>query len=460
MNIPESIKQQQIGLSQVNGDFLQYVHDNPEALKSANFKTLDLHDGLFRLQPWPTFIDPVSKEFFAAASVPVLDLIKSIPKRIFDNDASLISQYYGIPENSVKLQLDGLTDEHLGHLLGRGDYLIHDSRLLCLEYNVSANLGGWQIPTWEMLYLKTPVIDRFLRQYQVKVRNQNMLYGFLEHAYQSASHRFGEDGDINIIIINKNYKAGTDSPMQMYLDQLYQQLLRNRGRAGGGKLLLGDFQQLEKRGQFLYCNDRPIHVVTELYNGFVSPDVLQTFKDKAVILMNGPITFLLSSKLNLAILSDDKNAPHFSKEEQAIIQQFIPWTRRTKPGETQFLGETIQLESFVSHNRERFVLKPSLQYGGEGVTVGIKVNQTQWQEMVKQAFQDGSWVVQEYIPSSSGWYQAGDNDSIDHDMVWGVFVFGSHYTGTWLRVMPNHLNKGVINCHQGASVSIIFETDR
>jgi hypothetical protein len=44
-------------------------------------------------------------------------------------------------------------------------------------------------------------------------------------------------------------------------------------------------------------------------------------------------------------------------------------------------------------------------------------------------------------------------------MGWGFFMFGPHYAGVWVRVLPRKKSKGVINCHQGASVSVVFNVD-
>ncbi len=110
-------------------------------------------------------------------------------------------------------------------------------------------------------------------------------------------------------------------------------------------------------------------------------------------------------------------------------------------------------------HREELVIKPNNQLGGKDVCVGKKVSPEQWLDAVNTAFKQNDWLVQEFAGSSFGLYQTGENDCALHDMVWGFFHFGKRFGGTWLRVMPQRLNKGVINCHQGASVSITFNVD-
>ena len=54
-------------------------------------------------------------------------------------------------------------------------------------------------------------------------------------------------------------------------------------------------------GKIFYQGKR-IHLVTEMYNGLVPPDILRIFAAGNVLLLNGPIANILSNKLNLALL--------------------------------------------------------------------------------------------------------------------------------------------------------------
>ena len=45
-------------------------------------------------------------------------------------------------------------------------------------------------------------------------------------------------------------------------------------------------------------------------------------------------------------------------------------------------------------------------------------------------------------------------------LAWGFFVFGSQYSGTFLRILPNKESPRVINTHQGAQISVVFDVDR
>jgi glutathione synthase/RimK-type ligase-like ATP-grasp enzyme len=192
----------------------------------------------------------------------------------------------------------------------------------------------------------------------------------------------------------------------------------------------------------------------------VSPPVLEVFKAGNVRLITGPITDLLSNKLNLALLSnyqENKNA--FSEEEKKVIDKYVPWSRKMIPGSTTYGARTIKLPDFLLANKDKFILKPANGYGGKDVLIGKRIPGGKWEELIKTAMSRKDWLVQEFVDSSPGLYQAGENGCERHDMVWGFFVLGSTYAGAWVRVLPQKNNKGIINCHQGASVSLTFEVE-
>ena len=460
MEITNEVKTTHQRLSSVNTDFLEFVRKNPACLNRSNFKLLELNDDLFRLQPWPTFVNRKARETFTEASVTLFNLIKGIPRRVFNNDLRAMSRYYGVTPSVLEIQMDGVHDDHLENLLARGDFIISSSGLKCLEYNVTPNLGGWQVPIWESLYLNTPLIARFLKEYDIKIKNENLLYLFLKHMVDcSLTKMSGDDNELNLALVEKGYAAGSERTLETYLDKLYKEILSRLDRPLTGTIFFCDYPHLVREDGYLFYKEKRVHALTELYLGMVPPHVINVFKAGNLRLVNGPITNLLSSKLNLALLSDYDTTGVFTGEEKRIIDRYVPWTRKMTPGDTTHEGEKVNLMDFIRSNRERLVLKPSVGYGGKGVWIGKNTPAEEWEQLAKTGVEEGNWAVQEFTPPSLGLYQAGEEGCTPQDIVWGFFVFGSRYSGAWARVMPRDNSKGVINCHQGATVSIIFEVD-
>ncbi len=461
MDITKEMKEMYQDLSFVNLDFLKFVEKNPDSHRRSNFKLLELDDDLFKLQPWPTFINNKTKEIFREAGEELFELIKGIPRRVFHFDPQKMSDYYGVPVKEIKNQLDGVTDDHINNLLGRGDFILSPSGLKCLEYNVNASLGGWQIPIWESLYLNHPIISRFIKDRRVKNRNENLLHIFLEHIVQSTLSKIpGCDSEMNIVIVFEGFLDGSRGSTALYLEQMLKEILHHKNIDLKGSVLVGDYPHFYLKNNCLFCKEKRIHALVEMYLGYVSPGVMDAFRAGNIRLLNGPITFLLSNKLNLALLSDPETAQVFSDEEKKVIDTYVPWTRKITPRATTYRNEKIDsLERFMLSNRERLVIKPSMGLGGKGICIGAKSTGNEWKEAINIAIKGKNWLVQELVESVPGFYQSGENEYELHDMVWGIFIFGTRYAGVWNRVMPQMGSKGVINCHAGATVSMVFAVE-
>lgn len=460
MGIPKEIKQSRQKLSGFHDDFLDFVEKNPGMLARANFKSLELTGDIANLQPWPTFIGPKRKEKFERAAVQLFRLIKQVPRRVFNNDPGKIKDYYNIPLNLAKLQLEGITTGHMDNLLSRCDFILSASGLKCLEYNVSANLGGLQIPTWESLYLKTPLISTFLQEYAVNIRNKNIISLLLEHVIQPALPAVpGAETGINTAFVAGNSAHWDRITLEAYLNRLYKEVLSRAGRLKGC-VSLCDYPDLEVVGDSLIYQGNRIHVLIEMYNGLVSPPVLKAFKTGNIFLYNGPVTTLLSNKLNLALLSDYRSTGVFTGEEQALIDAHVPWTRKIGPGSTYYGTRRVDdLEQFIRSHRELLVIKPSIGLGGQGVYVGKSISRSRWDMLVSTALRQKNWVVQEWVESSSGVYQCGPQGYDLCRLVWGFYLFGSRYAGTLVRILPQKKQEGVVNVHQGAEISVVFEVE-
>jgi hypothetical protein len=462
MEITGDIKKTLAVLSKRNLDFIEFVEKNPACLDRANFKELEeLRNRFHLLQPWPTFLSRARKEEFREAGVQLCRLIKSIPARLFDNDAEKMSAYYALPRSVINLQMEGVTGAHLDNLLARGDFILSPSGLKCLEYNIAGNLGGNRIPLWESLYLKNPLILKFLEEYGIKIKNRNLLEQYLEHCIRVAEPLACPTGggEVNVALVLIKEVLEDLGPMTGYLEHLFKTLLQREYPSLTGHLFLCDFSDLEVTNDKVYYRGKKIHALTERYTGVVPLPIIKAFKAGNIRIMNGPITSLLSSKLNLALLSEYQDSDVFTDRERETIKKYVPWSRKIVPGTAAYRGESIQLEDFILEQKDALVIKPSLGFGGDGVHLGRQMSPAEWEERIKNALRTGNWLVQEVVESAAALYQQGEIGCAPFDLTWGFFIFGSHYAGTFLRVMLKKEAPRVINTHQGAQISIVFEVE-
>jgi hypothetical protein len=460
MQIPDEALLAHGKLSDCSLKFLEFVEKCPESLVLSNFDLLELNDELFKLHPWPTFIDERCKSELKEAAEKTYRLMASIPGRIFQDDPVKISRYFNIPLDEARWQIEGISDELLQNLISRGDFLLSPAGIKCLEYNVTCNLGGLQVPFWESLYLNVPVILNFLTDYRINIVNKNLVSSFFDHLIEFALNRFSAyEGPLNTAMVVPGYDPVFKGRIEVPMRVLYKRSLSRLAANRPGEMVICSCRELRIEGGRVFCRDHQLHVMAEFCFGAVPPEIIEVFKRGDICLLNGPIGTLLSNKLNLAVLSEAEDSDIFSEAERETIRTYIPWTRKLIPGDTTFHNDRLNLEKFVLQNRQKVVLKPSTGYGGKGIHIGKKTSPQEWAELIHKALAEGTWLVQEYFDSLPYIYQWGDNDYAIHDAAWGFFVFGTTYAGGWVRVMPRANNKGVINCHQGARVSVLFEVE-
>ena len=307
------------------------------------------------------------------------------------------------------------------------------------------------------------MIQRFLKEYRVTIKNENLLEQYLAHCLRAAEPLATgfNDTEINTALILMGDRQSNLGPMTGYLDKLYREVLQRQYPTRNGNIFLCDFPALNVQDDKIYYQGHRVHALTEWYFGVVPPRIMKAFKAGNICIMNGPITNLLSAKSNLALLSEhaDTNPGIFSAKENEIIRTYIPWTRKITAGKTIYHDETIDLEDFILFHKDILVIKPSLGLGGEGVYIGKNTPQEQWEKQVKKAVPGKNWVVQEAVTSGSALYRHGENESAVYDMVWGFFIFGTHYAGTFLRVILKKDVPRIVNTHQGAQVSAVFESE-
>jgi len=464
MEITEEIYAAHQTLSRCSAEFLEYIRENPNGLKRSNFNPVLLAPPSRDkpIHPWPTFISKPMKHQAEEASVKLFDLIKSIPERMFSGELQKMGHYYEMPLNMVELAFLGVNNDTIKNLLGRGDFVFSASGLKCIEYNVQANLGGWELDVLEPLYMDTPVISEFLNTYHVRVHKNRFFFTLLDFIVDNALARFSNrnpGSEINLAFVSMKYTQVGEDPVQSNLNALYQTLLQQKANRLKGDLIFCDFSHLEVVKDSVIFRDKHIHHLVEMSNGLVPMKVIEAVQAGKLLIYNGPVTKIMSNKLNLALLSEHKDSDVFTREERAVIDRYIPWTRKTVPGQTTYGTEKIELEDFILTNRERLVIKPSWGIGGQDVHLGLHASEGVWRQLVERALGQRNWVVQEYIESLPYLYQEGREGCSRHQAVWGFFVFGTRYAGGFVRVLPEKGTRKIINTHQGAEKSIIIEVE-
>jgi len=463
MSISAEVRATHRQVARAAEQFIEFVEQNPETWDRANFQ--QVFDAAFYLvfpQSWPFFVSPAFKRKIEDAGREVFDLIKLIPERIFNNDPERAAEYFNFPVKQMKRLFKGATPANIRDLLARGDFVYGKEGFKCLEYNIAASIGGWSIAFMEPVFFGTPPIQKFMKEYNIRLLNKNLFDVLYEHILQGAHDAFPQQQVINTAGIIPNFGEHSELVLKrINVDLNYKRVMGEKWPHKSGDIFFGGFRHLQVRNGRVFFNDREIDILLIIDVEEDIPEaVMEVFEAGNVLLYDGPISGLLSNKLTFALLSEHVESPLFSPEEQAMIRKYIPWTRKIVPGETVFRGEKAQLKDLLLNHREEMVLKPADGFGGDKIYVGRHTSKVMWKEVVKSALRNTNWLAQEYVQSQPFLFQTGAHDIGAHDVIWGVFVFGREYAGTFLRALYRDKDKkGVINSHQGAEYSVVLEVD-
>ena len=124
--------------------------------------------------------------------------------------------------------------------------------------------------------------------------------------------------------------------------------------------------------------------------------IFRALRDGKVCMVNPPRCKILHKKASLAALTDERNAALLTPEQHDAVKSCIPWTRVVEERKTIFHGEHIDLLSYASLHRDRFVLKPNDDYGGAGIVLGWTVDSDTWTSALRNAVTN-PYVIQERV---------------------------------------------------------------
>jgi hypothetical protein len=271
-------------------------------------------------------------------------------------------------------------------------YVTSRDELRFTEYNAEVPAASAYNDSFSEVFFGLPIMREFLRRYEVRglsVRH-NVLHALMDAYGQWSGHR----REIPRLAIMDWREVPTYSEFELFLQYFESQ---------GFHCVIADPREVEYRNGRLYAGDFAIDLIykrvliTELVErGGLNHPVIRAVRDGAVCMVNPFRCKVLYKKTSLAVLSDERNAHLFDREERRAIDEHIPWTRRVEERHTQFDGTPVDLIPFILKYRERFVLKPSDEYGGKGIVLGWLASAQEWEEVVLAA-KETPFVVQQRV---------------------------------------------------------------
>lgn len=360
----------------------------------------------------------------------LLDLLVTLPGRLYEGDVSAMCEAVGI--GGVAREAVVQTWDGGGLCLGRADLLRDtDDGFKLVEFNVHSRMGGFENAALARIMRRIPLVQQVADE---------MGLGFVD-TLEGLSHVLRRLAPLDVagtplVIAVMDWPTAFPTPSANRMSAL----LCERG-FDAFPCHVG---QARTREGVLVVADRPVDVV---YRTFLVDDLdaanpalgtlLAATASGAVDLVMGFGAELVGSKGALALLSDPVNAPSFTGPEQAFINRYVPWTRVLRPGSTVWRGREVDLPDLAVRAQHHLFLKPSVGRGGQGVTAGWVTPAPIWQAAVDRALNGPvRYVLQERVAPITDrmtWMTSAGITTEEVVLNWGVFVFDGRYNGCIVR---------------------------
>ncbi|NVJ24029.1 hypothetical protein HUW62_22635 [Myxococcus sp. AM011] len=271
-----------------------------------------------------------------------------------------------------------------------------DGRYLILETNTDcpANLFASGMATRLWRSLPNPILAAWGRDVELVpqpiVETRNLFISEMLDTYRADKGR--DPSEVRIVNYNGRFTSETDLIIQGFGER-------------GIHCEFIDLRELERGAGCLTHRGTRIDLVYnkwDLRDLVQCPDAEHYLRAVAAgdVVSVNPLAcqWIYADKSILALFSEPRFGDHFSPADRQMFQRHVPWTRVVAPGRSISMeGEDVDLCDYLKRHRTRFLLKPTNATWGDGIVIGNKVPDADWQRAVDTAASNSAYVAQEYI---------------------------------------------------------------
>ncbi|MGX6608354.1 hypothetical protein ACWKSP_40490 [Micromonosporaceae bacterium Da 78-11] len=380
----------------------------------------------------PLFVAEPDIRGFADDLLHVLDLLFSLPDRLFGGNLERFCQVLGVERSRAELmcRLGGGAPQSVG----RADVYHDGTAFRLLEFGIGSELGGWNLGG---------ELPRTMLRSSAK---------FAEFAAMNGLGYVDTGAHLVASLRLASVAAGLgDNPVVALLEApgaLDQwggiwTVLRDSLRHLGVDFHVGDLTQVTERDGQVLVDGRRVDIV---YRCFEAADLTgsgrgldefellcRAHEERRVVLWTLMEANLYGEKGCLALLSDPRWGYGFSARERELIDRVLPWTRSLNdlgPAETQELIE------YCRNHRTELILKPNSLYGGIGVVAGWEVESSTWWQELRRGVLNGAIVQRRVTPRPEPVYDPRIGEEVPYRALWGIFYTPQGYAGARCYMVP------------------------
>jgi hypothetical protein len=282
----------------------------------------------------------------------------------------------------------------------RLDSFLTDTSYSYVELNGESPAGIAYADSATAIFESMPVMQKFAETYNVTgLEGSSKMLKVLLDCYEEFLGAKPEKPPVIAIVDLK------DLPTQAEFE-----LFREYFEASGYSSVICSPEELEFDDGRLYFSGVQIDIVYKrlLFNEYLPimneyPALLHAYQARSICMVNSFRSKLVHKKAIFAVLTNDRYASLFNDAELTAINAHVPWTRRFREESTTVrsadggVGSTVDLVEWTRANSGKLVLKPNDDYGGHGIVIGWNVGQSEWDDAIKAALDDGDYLVQERV---------------------------------------------------------------
>lgn len=432
-------------------EFLRTTNSSGEEMREHFRSTFErIHPDYAAVSFPPLVFRPSFARELTSVSLQIIDLITSIPQRMFGGNLQRMMQYQGIEveEAAHLLEFWNPRFRRMATHFARPDYLLTHRGFELVEFNIAPPVGGIGIcDDVRTAFLDSPWF-RFLRErgidcvapWTTEVWRRSIL---------SACRRAHQ-------LERPLLLEATADPMEDLANDFTQPSFVRMVADSGFDLLTGPIQALDISHRGVFFEGRRIDIVFTCFTSsearrYVSRDLLQRLAQAdtkgLVDFIAPPLNRVFDSKVNLAILSSAEFQQRCTPQERRLLREHVPPTFRLD-------ADTAGL---ARRHPADYVLKPAVEFGGKGVVIGASVPSGHWHACLEEALQGPEcFVLQQVIHDCLTVEVEGPGGFRPHTVCISPMLFGREYAGALIRHASCATEIPVINCAQGAAFGTLF----
>ncbi|MDE1207112.1 hypothetical protein [Tenacibaculum larymnensis] len=410
------------------------------------------------ISSWPVLLDKNEIKGLNELCKELPMLLQKIPELYFKNDVKKISDFY-FEGNEMLAQFALMSLAKNIEISSRLDIIQTQKGFKVLEINMGSSIGGMEFQNFdELIRSLHPIMkkkDNDNKDFVIR-KTQSIYINFIIE--QSLKFINTKNSDINIFLVGYGKSTEEDNEIQQYFQKLLDEELKHRNLKG--KVFIGKIKELNLVKRKLFYEDKRIDSVLILNYAALgnSPNLFRAFLSNQVYFPDHLGTTILGDKRNLNILRTLAQKKYFSKKNNSLVLNCIPWTELVKDENVWYDQKEVSLTNLLKKNKNLFVIKVANELQGNNVFVGKFMEQNDWNNTILEAIESKNYLVQEFCDSQTVFAPNEDDKWVPNRLILGAYGFGDVYGGVCARLSQIHKNEtGVVNAASGAIGGLVYE---